>query len=306
MQDFELSDRQCIEIMEWMTLKGYAYNTRRQYRHTLKQLQAKYKILNNENLRKILKGLKYQNQRSVLCLINSFCFDKGLDFRLVIPKIRTKPRKTPEIYSLEEIRLMIDSAPKPYDLALRCIFNMGAGLRVSEIIKFSWNHIRWADWISNKENYGVAIIKSSKGGKDRVVNIPSNLMNELYSYAKTKENLNEFGIPLGGMIFPMGGKNFKRDLMKANLEKWKDEYLKYAYDWFRYHIIRKHCEKALGRKIKVHSLRHSRATYLYEIEKVPIERIQLLLGHQDLSTTMIYTRVNPVTTFEMLKNTKTV
>lgn len=305
MDQFELSNPRCKEIIEWMYVKGYAYNTIRQYRSTLKKLQARYRFLDNESLRKILKWIKHQNQRAVLCLINQFCFDKGLDFRLLLPKIKTKPRKNPEIYSLEEIKIIINSAPYPYNLALKCLFNMGAGLRVSEVIKLSWNHIKWADWINNQDKYGVAIIKSSKGGKDRVVNVPSSLMKELYEYAKTKNNLNEFRIPVGGMLFRMSSKTFKPKLMSTDLEKWKNEYLKHAYDWFRYNIIKKHCERALGKKIKIHSLRHSRATYLYEIEKIPIERIQLLLGHQDLTTTMIYTKVNPVSTFEMLKNTKT-
>jgi len=63
-------------------------------------------------------------------------------------------------------------------------------------------------------------------------------------------------------------------------------------------------EKALGKSIKIHSLRHSKATYLYEVDKVPIERIQLLLGHSNLATTMIYTKVNPISTFDMIKDTK--
>ncbi|MFW6130217.1 MAG: tyrosine-type recombinase/integrase [Atribacterota bacterium] len=304
MEKLELSNELCSDFMDWLRSKGYSYNTIRQYKHSLKKIQLKYRELSNNVLRKVLKEFKYQNQRAVLCAINNYCFDKGLNFRLLIPKLKTPPRKSPEIYSFEEIKVMINSAPKPYDLALRCIFNIGAGLRVSEMIKLSWNHIKWADWIKDKDNYGVVIIKSAKGSKDRVVNIPSNLMKDLYNYAKEKEILNEFGIPTGGMIFPMGNKTFKPRLMRTNIQSWKNEYLKHGYDWFRYNIIQKHCEKALGKKIKVHSLRHTKSTYLYEYEQVPIERIQLLLGHSDLSTTMIYTKVNPVTTFEMLKKTK--
>lgn len=305
MESFELTDANCLGIIEWLYIKGYAYNTIKQYRYTLKKLSVKYKQLNNENLRAIIKEFHHQNQRAVLHMVNTYCFDKAIDFRLLIPKIKIKPRKTPVIYSLEEIKIIIAAAPKPFNLALRCIFNMGAGLRVSEIIKLSWNHIRWADWINEKENYGVAVIKSSKGGKDRVVNIPSNLMKDLYSYAEECQVLNEFRLPIGTMIFPIGEpKQFNKELLKIDLEKWKNEYLRSSYNWFRYNVIQKYCENALGKHIKVHSLRHSRATYLYEIEKVPIERIQLLLGHADLSTTMIYTKVNPVSTFEMLKNTK--
>lgn len=237
-------------------------------------------------------------------MINNYCFDKALDFRLLIPRVKVKPRKSPEIYSVEEIKLMIASAPKPYDLALRCIFNMGAGLRVSEIIKMSWNHLRWADWLPNQDNYGIAVIKSGKGSKDRVVNIPSNLMKDLYHHAKEQGVLNEFRIPVGGMIFSFNHDTYKTELKKSDLEQWKNEYLRSCYDWFRYNIIKKHCEKALGKRIKVHGLRHSRATYLYEIEHVPIERIQLLLGHSNLATTMIYTKVNPISTFELLKKTQ--
>jgi len=57
-------------------------------------------------------------------------------------------------------------------------------------------------------------------------------------------------------MFPMGKKDYKKELMNRNLEKWKDEYLKYAYDWFRYNLVKNKCEKALGKRIKIHSLRH--------------------------------------------------
>jgi len=306
MDSMSLTDSQCIDIMEWMKVRGYSPNTIRQYKHTLKKLQLDHRKLSNDNLRKIIKKFSHQNQRAVLHMINNYCYDKAIDFRLLIPKVKVKPRKSPEIYSVEEIKLMISSAPKPYDLAIRCIFNMGAGLRVSEIIKMSWNHIRWPDWLRNQDNYGIAVIKSGKGSKDRVVNIPSNLMKDLYEFAKESRVLNEFRIPVGGMIFSFNHSDYKQDLMRTDIEKWKEEYLRSCYDWFRHQIIKKHCEKALGKRIKVHGLRHSRATYLYEIEKVPIERIQLLLGHSNLATTMIYTKVNPVSTFEMLKETREV
>jgi len=304
MDSFELTDLQCSELIDWLRVSGKSYNTIRQYRHTLKRLQLENKFLNNDNLRKIIKKFSYQNQRAVLYMINNYCYEKAIDFRLIIPKVKVKSRKNPEIYSTEEIKLMVLASPKPYDLALRCIFNMGAGLRVSEIIKLSWSHIRWIDWLPNKENYGIANIKSGKGSKDRVVNIPSNLMKDLYEFAKESNVLNEFRVPVGSMIFNFNHNKYKQELIKQDVAMWKEEYLRSCYDWFRYNIIKKCCEKALGKRIKVHNLRHSRATYLYEIEKVPIERIQLLLGHSNLATTMIYTKVNPISTFELLKKTK--
>jgi len=304
MDEFTLSKDVRIDLVEWMQVKGYAYNTIKQYKQTINKLSDTYESVSNKNLRKIIKRFHHQNQRAVLHMINNYCFEKAIDFRLIIPRIKIKPRKTPIIYSVEEIKVLIQAAPEPYNLAIRCIFNMGAGLRVSEMIKLSWNHIRWVDWLPDKDNYGVVTIKAAKGGKERVVNIPSNLMKDLYKYAKESGVLNEFRIPVGGMIFPFGQDVYKPHLRSTDIERWKNEFIKHAYNQFRDGVLRKYCEPALGKKIKIHSLRHSRATYLYEIEHVPIERIQLLLGHADIGTTMIYTKVNPVSTFEMLKKTK--
>ena len=131
-------------------------------------------------------------------------------------------------------------------------------------------------------------------------------MHDLYEYAKECKVLNEFGIPSGSMIFKFGGGDFKPDLRNYDMERWKHEYVKSKYNWFRYHILQQKCEKALNKKLKIHSLRHSRATYLYEVENVPVEKIQILLGHSSLNTTMLYTKINPRSVFEMIKDTKEV
>jgi len=298
-----------IKIVEWMQPR-YALTTFRERKLFLKKIFKQYKILNKDTLRAMMKSFKHQHQRACISMINSFCQDNDIDFNLVIPRLKAPPKKIPELLSIEEIKLMINSVPKPYDLAIRCIFNFGAGLRISEIIKLRWKDIRWVDWAANPENYGIAQIKSGKGSKDRIVNIPKNLMKDLYQYAKEIGVLNEFNIPSGGLIFSFGainektGKIYKEKLMLLEPEIYKYEYVRSRYNWFRYNIIEKYCEKALGKHIKIHSLRHSRATYLYEIEKVPIEKIQVLLGHSSLNTTLLYTKINPVSVFDLVKDTK--
>jgi len=301
MDEIELSKGLISNMVDWMKPK-YSINTVKHYSDTLKSISRKYKVLNLETLRKIMKTFKHQNERATLVLINKYCYDNGINFSIMIPSIKKQATKLPEILSPAEVKLMIKAAPKPYDLCIRCIFNMGAGLRISEIIKFSWNHIRWIDWLSNQDSYGVAIIKSGKGSKDRVVNIPKNLMKDLYAYAKECNVLNEYRIPIGGMIFPFGSSSYKTKLMAYDMEQWKYEYVKSKYNWFRYNILQK-CEKSLNKHIKIHSLRHSRATYLYEVENVPVEKIQILLGHASLNTTMLYTKINPRSVFEMIKDT---
>jgi len=301
MDELPLDDELLSNIRDWMQTR-YSLSTVTHYHNTLKAMFKKNKVLSRDTLRKFIKTFKHQNQRAVLCVINNYCFENNIDFNIIVPKIKAQPNKLPQILSYAEIKLMIDAAPKPYDLCIRCIFNMGAGLRISEIIKFSWDHIKWVDWLSNKNHYGVAVIKSGKGSKDRVVNIPTKLMADLYEYAKEERVLNEFQIPTGQMIFDFGGGDFNPSLRAYDIESWKFEYVKSKYNWFRYNILSK-CEKALNKRIKIHSLRHSKATYLYEVEKVPVEKIQILLGHASLNTTMLYTKVNPRSVFEMIKDT---
>jgi integrase len=261
MNELALTKELLSNIKVWMIPK-YAIGTINTRVNLMKQIFRTYKVLNKDNLKSIMKRFKYQYQRATLVMINNYCYDNNIDFHLIIPSLKRTPIKLPEILSMEEIKLIIESAPYPYNLAIRCIFNMGAGLRVSEIIKFSWGHIRWVDWLQNQNSYGVALIKSGKGSKDRVVNIPQKLMSDLYQYAKELNVLNEYSIPTGSMIFKFGFEDKyirerrKRLKVPSIDDGWKFDYVHYSYDWFRYNIIKRYCEKALNKHIKIHSLRH--------------------------------------------------
>jgi len=309
MDELPLTKELFIDIINWMPSK-YSLSTINNRSHYLKKIFKKYKILNKETMREIYRTFKHPQDKACIVMINRYCSENNIDFFINIPRMKYKKAKIPEILSPSEIELMIRSAPRPYDLAIRCIFNMGAGLRISEIIKMSWNDIRWIDWLSNQKNYGVIKIKQGKGGKDRIVNIPQKLMEDLYKYAKEQGVLNEFRIPTGGFIFDFGGnerqgKNneFIRDNMNKIDDNWKETYIKTKYNWFRYNILQKCCEKALNKKLHIHQLRHSRATYLYEYEKADLASIQKLLGHASMDTTMRYIQVDLKKVFESMKDT---
>jgi len=299
MNELILTNELLENILEFIKIRRYSYITYNQYSARLIAFFKKYKVLNRENLMHYLKKIKYPSERTILTLINEYCFQENIDFRITIPRMISKERKFPKTLQIEEIKLMILSAPKPYDLMLRCIFNIGGGLRISEAIKLSWNHFRWIEWLKEKED-GILVIKDTKRGKNIVVNVPKQLMNDLYLFAIEKDLLNEWRVPVGGVVFPMGIGEWQSDLYQYDLEKWKQEYLKHSYDWFRYNILKKYCEKAIGKKINVHMLRHSRATDLLD-QGIPIERIRELMGHSKIETTMIYAKMNPKKTLEVVK-----
>ncbi len=298
MDYLDLNDELLKDILEYLYIKKYSHNTTRLYTASIKRLFKNHNILNREVVNKLLKKFKHGNEKAILTLINDYCNFRGIDFRIALPRIqRSKAKRTIKTLPKSEIELMIEATPKPYDLALKCIFRIGGGLRISEVIRLSWYHFKWATWLKERKIGAVDIIDSKSD--DRLCSVPQSLMEELYQYAREKRVVNEFGIPTGGLIFTFA-KEYKPQLMKNNLELWKHKYVRASYDWFRHNIIKKYCEKAVGHPIRVHQLRHSRATELVD-KGIPLEVVQSLLGHKDIRTTMIYVEVSNKRVFNAME-----
>lgn len=130
------------------------------------------------------------------------------------------------------------------------------GLRVSELIKLRRSDI-------NLE--GGFVIASGKRSKERVVPI-----NE-YSKAAIRSYLQQENPP-GPYLLPN-----KRGGMLTRQAIWK--------------IIRKYATKMAKEHISPHTMRHTFATHLLE-GGADLRSVQILLGHEDISTTQIYTHVD--------------
>lgn len=127
----------------------------------------------------------------------------------------------------------------------------GCGLRLNEVINLKIEHIL--------KGQNLIKIVQSKGNKDRFIPISNNLLNllrEYYLKYKPKE-----------YIFEGQSKN---QYSGGSIEK-------IVKKWF-------------GKNFHPHLLRHSYATHLYE-QKVDLNKIQKLLGHKDIKSTQIYTRL---------------
>lgn len=167
---------------------------------------------------------------------------------------RKREKRLPVVLAKEEIEKMIIATP---NIIHRAIIQVGyaAGLRVSEIRNLKWNDI--------DEKRKVIHIKQAKGKKDRIVMLSP----------KVKKTLNKLPFDKTSFVFKTnrGAKYTTRTIQV---------------------IIQNAAKKAgIRKKVTPHTLRHSFATHLLE-KGTDIRYIKELLGHADVSTTLIYTRVS--------------
>lgn len=131
------------------------------------------------------------------------------------------------------------------------------GLRSGEVVNLKISHL------DGKRN--MIFIGEGKGKKDRVLPFPDSLKPFLRSYFikyRPKEYL--FEGQKGGQYTPASLRSVFNQAVKR---------------------------VAITKRVTLHSLRHAYATHLLD-SGTDLRRIQTLLGHTDIKTTMIYTHVS--------------
>ena len=174
----------------------------------------------------------------------------------------------------------------------------GAGLRLKECLRLRVKDVDFG--------YRQITVRNGKGAKDRFTILPEKLIEPLGVHLKKTKNLHEQDLRagLGRVWMPPA---LARKYPNAAAE-WKWQYVfpspKISRDPRAEFVGRHHLsESGLQKSLKIaldragvekaaspHTLRHSFATHLLESGQ-DIRTIQELLGHKELSTTMIYTHV---------------
>jgi site-specific recombinase XerD len=168
--------------------------------------------------------------------------------------------KLPTVLSQQEIWRIIN-APKNLKHRLLLMTTYSAGLRAFEVAALKPDHIDSKSMLIKVEN--------GKGGKQRYTILSSRLLQELRQYYKKCQPQS--------YLFPS---SFKRK---------KNQTLTYTSVRSIYEKARK--KAGIKKGAGIHTLRHSFATHLLEAG-YDIRRIQVLMGHRHLSTTMIYLHVS--------------
>lgn len=172
-----------------------------------------------------------------------------------IPRLK-EDKKLPSVLGVTKVKDLLESlANEKHRMMLSLAY--GCGLRVSEVVR-----MKWADLDFERS---VLYVRLGKGHKDRVVMLPTSLVEDLNGYRQRNQPIT--------YLFEshLAGKPLSKRTVQA--------------------VFEKACEKAgIVHKGGIHSLRHSFATHLLEAG-TDLRFIQSMLGHSSSKTTERYTHV---------------
>ena len=247
-------------------------------------------LVNNRN---VAPSTQNQALHSILFLYREV-------LQIELPRIGMMPTRKqarlPEVFTREEVQRLLSHMEGRNRMMASLLY--GTGMRLSELLRL---RVKDIDFQQNQ-----ITVRQGKGDKDRVTMLPLSLKEELREHLKKVKQAHEVDLLEGfgnvEMPFALAKKYPQAD------KEWKWQYVfpapKCSIDprsgtERRHHLD----ESVLQRAVKMamrragiakhgscHTLRHSFATHLLE-SGYDIRTVQELLGHEDVSTTMIYTHV---------------
>ena len=255
------------KMAELLKLKGYSNSTIKTYQNEFIQFLTALKNnpVDSCDAQKVRSYMLYCNEHLKLTentlhsRLNAlkFYFEQVLHREKVFVDI-PRPKKhsqLPKTIHQEDIKKMFDKTTNlKHNTMLKLCYGMG--LRLSEIINLKITDI-------DSKNMQV-FIEKGKGKKDRYVNLPQSILEQLRAYYKGYRP----------KIYLFEGQDGRQYSARSTQQVFKNALQK----------------AGINKKVGIHSLRHSYATHLLE-QGTDIRFIQELLGHKDLKTTLIYTDV---------------
>ena len=211
--------------------------------------------------------------------------------------VRAKKKKNlPVVFTREEVGRVLENMTGTHWLMANLLY--GSGLRLMECIRLRVKDIDFG--------YNQIVVRDGKGKKDRITMLPKILVPHLKEHLDKVKNQHKKDLAQGyGSVFLPNA--LERKYRGAD-KSWVWQYVfpssKISVDprsgiKRRHHVNQQYLHRAVKSAVQkseifkaasCHTFRHSFATHLIE-DGYDIRTVQELLGHKDVSTTMVYTHV---------------
>ena len=209
----------------------------------------------------------YARARKVACIRSFFRYLQKMKIIKENPTAELEAPKTnsrhPIYLTLDESKQLLSSISGEYkerDYAIITLF-LNCGLRLSELVGIDINKIK-----------GDTLTVIGKGNKERTVYLNNACINAINTYLRVRQRDNV------------------KDRNALFLSERKQRISKRTVQY----LVKKYIglSDLDSDKYSAHKLRHTAATLMYKYGKVDIRALQQILGHENISTTQIYTHID--------------